>query len=130
MSNPNHAKTYKEQETLSASPGALIVKLYERLLLDLHKAERHMASREPVEIAAKTECLIHANDIVLKLLEHVDTEQGGEIAEKLVPLYIFFSNEILEINRTLETPRLKRLQTMISQMRDAWKEVARKEIAG
>lgn len=115
-------KSYKEIEILSAPPVVLIVKLYNAILVNLQKAKLHIGRGE---IDKKGIHLAKAGDIVMELLGSLNFDEGEEIAEKLSGLYVYFQQELLEINRTMDVERLDRLYIMVKELHDAWEEVSR-----
>lgn len=112
---------YRRIEVYSNKPADQIVLVYEALLRHLKRAKLHI---ENGDLTAKADSFNRANDVVLGLMSALDLERGGQIAERLNSLYLYFSNEIMHINRTLDIERLDKLIGMIEELYGAWKEAA------
>ncbi|MEK9502535.1 flagellar export chaperone FliS [Gaopeijia maritima] len=114
------AALYQNSRVVGARRENLVVLLYERLLADLRGA---VVAIEEGNIEIKAQRLDHALDILFELLGTLDHDSGGEIAGRLSSLYSFFIAEINVVSRTLETPRLERIITMIDGLYGSWREV-------
>lgn len=113
---------YRENAVMAASPEQLVVLLYEHLIINLKRADRQIRARD---IAGKAESLTKANDIVLELLASLDFEKGGEIAQRLASLYGFFTQEISQVSRTLDTARIGQIVEMAEELHESWAQAAR-----
>jgi flagellar secretion chaperone FliS len=117
MSYAARSTQYLEADVMSRSPEWLVPLLYEHLLSSLRRAG---AQIESGDIEGKAASLDRATAIVMELLGSLDTEKGGEIAERLGSLYGFFAGEILTASRTLDVARLDRLIAMITELHASW----------
>lgn len=106
-------------QSAAASPTKAIVLLYERLLVDLKRAEHYIKERKPVE---KGECLLHAGDIVQELLMSLDIEKGGDLARDLTALYVYLDREIREIDATRDLERLSKVIGVVETLHGAWQK--------
>ena len=90
--NPREA--YLSASVTTASPGQLLVMLYERLVLDLQRATDALRRCEPSQAHAP---LLHAQDIVLELSSslRVDVWDG---ATGLAALYDYLYRELVRAN--------------------------------
>ncbi len=113
---------YREAAILGSTPEQLVPLLYEHLLVALKRASTQIQAQD---IEGKSVSLQKAFDIVFELLGALDFEKGGEIASRLASLYAYFTREISEINRTLDTARLEQLIKLVTPLHESWVEAAR-----
>lgn len=111
---------YQQVRVMSSSREGLVPLLYERLLSHLRRAA---AQIEQGDLEGKASSLTSATEIVFELLSSLDFEAGGDLAARLAALYGFFSRELSEAGRTLETARLERMIEMIASLHEAWAQV-------
>ena len=121
MSYTAQTARYLEAEVMSRPKEWLVPLLYEHLLAGLHRASVQIQSGD---IEGKSASLEKANTILLELASAIDHDRGGELARNLSSLYSFFVNELLTVGRTLDTRRLARLITIISDLHDGWVQAA------
>jgi flagellar secretion chaperone FliS len=117
MSYAAQSAHYLEADVMSRQKEWLVPLLYEHLLSNLRRAR---AQIETGDIEGKAASVERASAIVMELLGSLDTERGGEIAERLGSLYGFFAGEILTASRTLDVARLDRVLVMIAELHASW----------
>lgn len=121
MSYATHANTYREMEVLSASPGQLVVMLYDHLLVTLRRAR--LALDGP-NTELRGTLLEKARNVVAELLSTLDVDAGGDIARNLSGLYTFFFGEMVDLASKPDVTRLDRLTAMVGELRDAFARAA------
>jgi flagellar protein FliS len=104
----------------TASPHQVLVMLYDRLALDLERAQVAVATGER---AAASEQLQHAQEIVLELLTslQVDAWEGGP---RLAALYNWLIGELVQANVKLDGNRISACRQVVEPLRDAWRQAA------
>ena len=102
------------------SPGRMIVALYERLALDLVRAQQAIKAADP---ATAHECLLHAQAIVSELHDSLDAERWPA-ARRLKDIYVFLLFELVTANVEKDAARVAACHQLIVPLRDAWHEVA------
>ncbi len=104
----------------TASPARLLTMLYDRLVLDLARAEE--AQRANQRIAASAQ-LIHAQEIVLELTSSlvVDAWDGGP---GLLNLYTFLHSELVRANISGDADKTAACRAIVEPLRDAWHAAA------
>jgi flagellar protein FliS len=102
------------------SPARMIVALYDRLTVDLERAEQAMYAADP---AAAHACLIHAQSIVSELHDTLDAEQWPA-ARKLKDIYVFLLFELVGANVDKDPVRVATSRALVVPLRDAWTEAA------
>jgi len=94
MSYTRQATRYRETEVLTATPGQLVVLLYDHLLLSLRRARTAMDARD---VEAQSVCLEKGRDVLTELLVTLDRDRGGEVASNLAALYSFLLGELVQV---------------------------------
>jgi flagellar secretion chaperone FliS len=102
------------------SPARMIVALYERLALDLVRAEQAIASADP---STAHECLLHAQSIVSELHDSLDVEKWPA-ARSLKDIYVFLLFELVAANVEKDAARVASCHHLVVPLRDAWSEAA------
>jgi flagellar protein FliS len=111
------AARYRDAELASATPGQLVVMLFDKMLLTVRRARVAM---EAGQIDERTEQILKAHDMLGELRLSLDFEQGGEIARQLDALYAFALRELLDANRLQSTPKLDTVLTIATDLREAF----------
>jgi flagellar protein FliS len=102
------------------SPARMIVALYERLALDLVRAEQAIVAADP---ATAHDCLLHAQSIVSELHDSLDVEQWPA-ARSLKDIYVFILFELVAANVEKDAARVASCHELVVPLRDAWIEAA------
>ena len=89
---------YQQQAVQTASPEKLIDKLYEAGIQACHQEDRDTL-----------------RDVLVELIEALNMEQGGELADRLLGIYEFFLNECA-------TGDLDTIRGLLEELRDGWRE--------
>ena len=121
MSYGRQASRYRETEVLTATPGQLVVLLYDHLLISLRKARIAMETRDT---EAQGEHLEKGRVILTELLVTLDHERGAEVAANLGSLYSFLLGELVQVGIRGDLSRLDRVTNMIAELRDAFAQLA------
>ena len=126
MSYGRQATRYRETEVLTATPGQLVVLLYDHLLTSLRRARVAMEARD---VEAQGECLEKARVILTELLVTLDHDRGAEVAANLGALYSFLLGELVQVGIRADMHRLDRVTNMIGELRDAFAQLATSYVA-
>jgi flagellar protein FliS len=111
---------YKSNNVLTASPAQLLTMLYDRLVLDLTRAE---AACIAADHRMCTEQVSHAQEIILELQTSLDpTKWSG--GPGLASLYTFVTRELIEANITKDGARINGCRELIEPIRQAWHQAA------
>jgi flagellar protein FliS len=110
------AARFREAEVLSATPGQLVLILYDHLLLNLRRAR--LVPRE--DAMARSDALERARATLTELLVTVDRDRGGAIAVHLVSLYSFLLGELSVLGVKPDLARIDRIITMVTDLRQAF----------
>ena len=120
MSSASLRARYLGDSVATSSPQQVLVMLYDRLALDLERAQKAAAAGER---EAASEQLQHAQSIVLELLSslQVDAWEGGP---RLASLYNWLIGELVQANVKLDTNRISACRQVVEPLRDAWRQAA------
>ncbi len=121
-SAPRRGSRYRETEVLSATPGELVVIVYDHLLASLLRARTAIAAGD---VEARVEELGRSRDAVAELLGTLDRERGGAVAGQLASLYTFFLKELTSLGVEPQVDRLDRVVAMVRELREAFVAVQR-----
>ncbi|MFF5295633.1 flagellar export chaperone FliS [Paractinoplanes globisporus] len=126
MTSPQLRDRYLQDSINTASPGKLLLMLYDRLVLDLMKAEEALQANDREQ---SHERLTHAQEIVLELRTSLDVEAWSG-APALANLYGYLLTELIGANIARDTDRVAACRTLVEPLRDAWREAAAAAVAG
>lgn len=112
------AAEYVDNSLSTASPARLVVMLYDRLVLDLERAEGAIGSAEPAGPH-----LLHAQDIVMELLSSLDVT-AWDGASRLAGIYTFLYTELVRANVARDADGVAACLGLVVPLRDAWRDAA------
>jgi flagellar protein FliS len=121
----NPLRSYKETQIKTATPGKLILMMYDGAIKNLNQALQDMDD-EHRRYDSISNSLIKAQDIIAELMISLDFERGGEIAKNLFGLYVFMNRRLLDGNIKKDKAPLEEVRTLLMELRGAWAEVADK----
>jgi flagellar secretion chaperone FliS len=128
MNNFNPLKSYTQIAAQTASPGLLILMLFDRALRSLETALTGFEYTDPRQ---RNET-IHNNlrravDIIRFLNNSLNLEQGGELANTLRRLYRYFEDRLVKSNLQKRREGVDEVMPQIRRLRDAWAEMLNKQ---
>ncbi|TQN37483.1 flagellar protein FliS [Blastococcus colisei] len=120
MSAASLRARYLGDAVATASPQQVLVMLYDRLALDLERAQAAVSAGDR---AGTNEQLQHAQAIVLELLSslRVDAWEGGP---RLAALYNWLNGEMVQANVKMDGNRISACRQVVEPLRDAWRQAA------
>jgi flagellar protein FliS len=121
----NPLRSYKETQIKTATPGKLILMMYDGAIKNLNQALQDM-NNEHLRYDSISNSLIKAQDIIAELMISLDFDRGGEIAKNLFGLYVFMNRRLLDGNIKKDKAPLEEVKTLLMELRGAWAEVADK----
>ena len=116
-----YRNAYVNDAVETASPQRLLCMLYDRLVLDLMRAE---AAIEQGNREARSDALIHAQDIVVELLTSLDVAAWSG-APRLASIYQFLLRELLDSNVHADLDKVSSCRRIVEPLRDAWVDAAK-----
>lgn len=118
-------RTYKETQIKTATPGKLVVMLYDGAIKYLSLAMEGMAEKHH-RYDRVSENLIRTQDIITELMVCLDFDRGGEVAKNLFNLYMWMNRQLLGGNIKKDQAPLEAVKKMLVELRGVWAEVADK----
>ena len=121
MPPANPWKSYRQIATQTAPPGQLVLMLFDGALRSLDRALVGFSCADVGERnAAIHNNLQRAIDIIRELNGSLDLAAGGQLADTLRNLYVFFERRLLESNSKKSRKGIDEVIPMLKQLRDAW----------
>ena len=111
------AARYVQDSITTASPGRLLVMLYDRLALDLARAGEALSVGDR---SAAHGLLLHAQDIVTELEASLDHSAGWAGSKSLAALYTWLGTELVQVNIVGDLSRLRGAQAVVEPLRESW----------
>ncbi len=126
FANPG-ARAYQTQSILTASPGQLVLLMYDGALRFMAQARAGFALPDdnPRRIETIHTALLRAQAILSELRANLDMEAGGDIAANLDRLYDYHLRRLFECNLRKDEAPLIEVETLVRTLRDAWAEMLR-----
>ena len=118
------AKSYKAQSVQTASPGKLVLMLFDGYLRFTTAAVK---SFEETDLTKKNEGinnnLIKAQNIVTELQSSLDMSVPGELPGTLYRLYDYVLHQLQQANLQKNPEPIAEADKVIAELRDAWAEM-------
>ncbi len=129
MMSPAHsyARAYQSQSILTASPGQLVLLLFDGALRFMHQARAGFAQPEdtPKRLETINTSILRAQAILNELRANLNHEAGGEIAQNLDRLYDYYLRRLFEANLRKQEAPLIEVEGLVRTLRDGWAEMLR-----
>lgn len=124
-----YARTYHTNAVLTASPGQLVLMLFDGALKALAIAHDAMGQSEGdfrrVEVINRQ--LLKAQAIISELQGGLNFEAGGEVAATLNSLYDYFNRRLFEANMRKDTAPVAEVEKLMGELRAGWAEMLGKQ---
>jgi flagellar secretion chaperone FliS len=126
---PGYARAYQAQAVLTASPGQLVLMLYDGALRFLGHARSALESSEetPKRIEIINTNLIKAQNILAELQAGLNHEAGGDHAANLDRLYEYYLRRLFQANMKKNVEPVIEVEALVRQLRDGWAEMLRSQ---
>lgn len=106
---------------MSASPGQLVVAIYDHVLVNLTRARLRCGD---LDGSNRSDALDRARAGVTELLVTLDREKGGALARQLGSLYTFWLGELSVLGIKPDPDRIDAILRMVTDLRGAFAEAA------
>ncbi|MDZ7792660.1 MAG: flagellar export chaperone FliS [Spirochaetia bacterium] len=121
----NKLNAYRETHIKTASQGKIIIMLYDESLRQLDTAI-HLLKDNTREYDKVNSAILRAQDMVTELMVSLDFEKGGDIAQGLYSLYMFFNQHMMQANMKKDVDMLSTVRGQLNELRTAWDQVINK----
>ena len=119
MPQPNVYDQYRQVQISTASPGKLILLLYQGAIKALKKANELIDQKE---FGEKGDQLIKAQDIIMELNLALDMK-AGEISSSLQQIYMYAYRKLVAANLEVDKDGIQEVIGLLENLYEAW-EVA------
>ncbi len=122
-----YARAYQNQSILTASPGQLVLLMYDGALRFMAQARAGFAldADNPRRIEVINTALLRTQAILHEMRANLNMEAGGEVAENLDRLYDYHLRRLMQSNLRKDEEPLIEVEGLIRTLRDAWAEMLR-----
>ncbi|MFC7400904.1 flagellar export chaperone FliS [Citricoccus sp. GCM10030269] len=120
-SQRNAVEEMRRRELMTATPAQLTVKLFQRLLLDLHRAAADLGAGQP---GAASSHLVHAQAILTELDSTLDVNAWSGAAD-LKAVYGYCLNTIAAANRDSDPAGVASALDLLTPVAEAFTQAAR-----
>jgi flagellar protein FliS len=128
----SYARTYQTQAILTASPGQLVLMLYDGALRYLALAHAALETDESdwrrFEIINRN--LQRAQNIIAELRGTLNHEAGGEVARNLAQLYDYYDRRLSLANCKKDVAPVIEVEGLLRELRDGWAEMLQRTGGG
>lgn len=114
-------QAYRSSSVMTASPGQLVVMLYDgagRFLRQAEIAADEGAWRHAMDRLSKADAILD------ELLITLDVESGGQVAERLQSIYVFCKRLTIEARIERDVDKIRKTASLLADLREAWAEIA------
>jgi len=115
-------QSYKQTEIETASPGKLLLLLYDGALKRLNRAQENIREQRLEETHQE---LIRVQEILVELMLALDWKVGGDLAPRLHGLYDFMYRRLVEANVKRDPEMVGEVIQLLSTLREGWEEAYR-----
>jgi flagellar secretion chaperone FliS len=125
MSAVAYARAYQTQSILTASPGQLVLMMYDGALRFLAQARAgfDLPEEDSGRIVQIHTGLLRAQAIIAELQATLDYDAGGEVARNLDRLYDYHLRRLLEANVRKDEAIVIEIERLLRELRDGWAEM-------
>ena len=109
--SPSAYGQYRQVQVNTASPGKLIVLLYQGAIRAMKQG---IDLIEKKDYEGKGNALIKAQDIIMELNLALDMDIGGEISQSLRQLYVYIYKRLLDANMELNVEYIEEISVLSS----------------
>lgn len=127
MAFGNPYAAYQTTAVKTASQGKLVVMLYQGAERELISAQGCFDENGKIpapKIEEFGKHVMKAQEIINELQVSLDMEKGGQIAQNLMALYVFFNKELLTVSINQDKSKLREVLDMIKELGAAWENAA------
>ena len=122
--NPNPWQSYRQVATKTATPGQLVLMLFDGALRFLDKALVGFDLDDPLDSnLAINNNILKAQEIIRELNVSLNLELGGEFAATMRRLYNYYDLQLAQSNLKKDPEGVRLVIRLLSVIRGAWAEM-------
>ncbi|HHW26942.1 MAG TPA: flagellar export chaperone FliS [Firmicutes bacterium] len=111
---------YRTRSVETASPGELVLMLYNEALRCMRDSIGHMKEKNFTESNKR---LLKAQDIIDELRGSLNLALGGDIAKQLASVYDFAYTTLLSANVKKDPEMVENVLKVVTELRDGWEDL-------
>ncbi|MBZ4685654.1 MAG: flagellar export chaperone FliS [Desulfomicrobiaceae bacterium] len=116
------ALAYRQTQVTTATPGHIVVMLFESAITALQQAKTKMREKD---YATKGILISQALDIIAELDGSLNKEKGGELAQNLHSLYTYCTWQLVNANIQMNPALLDEVAGILETLRSAFAEIVK-----
>ena len=116
----NGINAYRQTSVTTADPARLVTLCYEGAISNLKIAREKLVSKE---YEAKAQAIQKVQDILSLLMQSLDFERGGTIADNLSSLYLYMMRRITEGDFNKDLKVFDEVTGMLEELESGWKKI-------
>lgn len=117
-------RSYRTVATQTASPGQLVVMLYDGAIRFLERALAGFEHTDPLEFNATiNNNVLRAQEILLALDNALDLEEGGQLAVTLRGLYGYMDRQLTLSNARKKPEGIRDTIQRLTTLRESWGQI-------
>ena len=124
MNHNNPLKSYHRISMETASPGKLVLMLFDGAIRFLEAALTGFSMEDPLEFNQTIHNnILRAQDIINELNFSLNMEAGKELPATLRDLYSYMNQRLQESNLQKQSPGIEEVLERLNTLRNAWAEM-------
>jgi flagellar protein FliS len=129
VSPRDYARVYRNNAILTASPGQLVLMMFDGALRSLALArgafDRPKTDIKRIEVINRE--LLKAQAIISELKGSLNHSVGGDFPGTMERLYDYYYRRLFEANLRKQVEPIVEVERLLTDIRDAWAEMLRKQ---
>jgi flagellar protein FliS len=122
--NPNPWQSYRQAATKTATPGQLVLMLFDGALRFLDRALIGFDLDDPLESnLAINNNILKSQDIIRELNASLNMELGGEFSATMRRLYNYYDSQLSKSNLQKDPTGVQLVIRLLTEIRNAWSEM-------
>jgi flagellar secretion chaperone FliS len=127
----NPWQSYRQVATQTATPGQLVLMLFDGAIRFLERARQGFSQDDPLEFNQTiNNNVLRAQAIINELNLALDLDKGGDVAITLRRLYNYMDQRLQEANQYKKEDGILEVVRRLTILRDAWAEMLQTNGAG
>lgn len=125
----DYARAYRANSILTASPGQLVLMLFDGALnaLAIARAACDDPRGDPRRFEIINTQLVKAQKIIAELQGTLNLEAGGDFAKTMYQLYDYYDRRLIEANMKKQSAPIAEVERLLGDVRTAWAEMLREK---
>ena len=127
MAFGNPYAAYQKTAVSTASQGKLVVMLYQGAAREMQAAFDCFGDSDKLpapSIENFGKHIMKSQEIINELQVSLDMDKGGQIAQNLMSLYVYFNKELMDVSIKQDKEKLGLILNMIKELGSAWEAAA------